>query len=77
MAGSCLSLSGSTACPAWNTASVSTDSSQYNQLCVISEPKRTVEMLISPSPFLENVSNITQFDKALSDYVSGSYVSSQ
>ncbi|KAJ6112942.1 hypothetical protein N7512_008266 [Penicillium capsulatum] len=31
MPGSCLSLSGSKACPAWGSASISTDSSQLNQ----------------------------------------------
>ncbi|KAJ5587565.1 uncharacterized protein N7459_003330 [Penicillium hispanicum] len=60
MSGSCLSLSGSTACPAWSSASVSTNSSQYGDF-----------------PWLQNVSNITQFDQSLSDYVSRTLVNSK
>ncbi|OQE31528.1 hypothetical protein PENSTE_c001G04463 [Penicillium steckii] len=59
MAG-CVSLSGSTACPSWDSASISTNSSQ-----------------IKDFPWLENVTNVTSFDKSLSDYVQGSYIETQ
>ncbi|CAI7611227.1 unnamed protein product [Penicillium glandicola] len=60
MSSSCISLSGSSACAAWNTSSISTSSSLYASF-----------------PFLENVSNVTDFDTSLKDYVNGSYVTSK
>ncbi|KAJ5782286.1 hypothetical protein N7457_004060 [Penicillium paradoxum] len=60
MSDSCISLSGSTACPAWSSSSITTSSSLY-----------------STFPFLRNVSNLTEFDNSLEDYVRGSYISSK
>ncbi|KAJ6019640.1 hypothetical protein N7522_001707 [Penicillium canescens] len=58
MSDSCISLSGSSACPAWASSSISTNSSLYGSF-----------------PFLKGVSNLTEFDDSLKDYVKGSYVS--
>ncbi|CAG8429385.1 unnamed protein product [Penicillium salamii] len=60
MSSSCISLSGSSACPAWSGSSVSTNSTLYGSF-----------------PFLKGVSNLTEFDDSLKDYVSGSYVNNK
>ncbi|KAJ5121303.1 uncharacterized protein N7515_009264 [Penicillium bovifimosum] len=60
MSNSCISLSGSTACPAWSSSSISTNSNLY-----------------STFPFLKTVTNLTQFDDSLKNYVRGTYVSSK
>ena len=41
-------------------------------------PRRSREgVLTVPSPFLKGVSNLTEFDDSLKDYVSGSYINSK
>lgn len=60
MSGNCIPLSGSTLCPAFNTSSISTNSSLYSDF-----------------PFMRNVSSLTDFDNALSDYMTGSYLKSK
>ncbi|EHA27855.1 hypothetical protein AAWM_02107 [Aspergillus awamori] len=57
MSGTCISLSGSTQCPAFDSSSVSTNSSLYTDF-----------------PFMQYVSNLTQFDNELSSYVMQGYV---
>ncbi|KAE8348781.1 hypothetical protein BDV28DRAFT_77929 [Aspergillus coremiiformis] len=53
----CISLKGSTRCPAWNTSSISTSSRLYTDF-----------------PFMQNVTDVAQFDQELSAYVKGSYI---
>ncbi|KAL4778253.1 hypothetical protein BJX76DRAFT_152397 [Aspergillus varians] len=60
MSGSCISLSGSTQCPAFNASSISTNSGLYTNF-----------------PFLQNVSNVADFDRELNSYVLGSYIESK
>ncbi|KAL4912404.1 hypothetical protein BDW62DRAFT_20550 [Aspergillus aurantiobrunneus] len=60
MSGTCISLSGSTQCPAFNVSSISTNSDLYTDF-----------------PFLQNVSNLEDFDRELNSYVLGSYVESK
>ncbi|KAL2865711.1 SH3 domain protein [Aspergillus lucknowensis] len=57
MSGTCISLSGSTQCPAFNISSISTNPNLFTDF-----------------PFLQNVSNLADFDRELSRYVLGSYV---
>ncbi|KAL3476081.1 hypothetical protein BJX99DRAFT_146949 [Aspergillus californicus] len=57
MSDNCISLSGSTQCPAFNISSISISSSLYTDF-----------------PFLQNVSNLADFDRELNSYVSGSYI---
>ncbi|KAJ5932582.1 hypothetical protein N7516_007071 [Penicillium verrucosum] len=56
----CISLKGSSACPAWSSSSISTSSSLYADF-----------------PFLKGVSNLTDFDNSLKDYINGSYISTK
>ncbi|RAK75819.1 SH3 domain protein [Aspergillus fijiensis CBS 313.89] len=60
MSSTCISLSGSTQCPAFNTSSISTNSSLYTDF-----------------PFMQYVSNLTQFDQELNTYVMQSFVKSK
>jgi hypothetical protein len=76
MAQSCISLSGSTQCSAFSSASISTDSTLVGFLYVLDqyhERLSTVNLIIL-SPFLQYVSSTATFDSELSSYVSTSYV---
>ncbi|PYH98044.1 hypothetical protein BO71DRAFT_406516 [Aspergillus ellipticus CBS 707.79] len=57
MSDTCISLSGSTQCPAFDSSSISTNSSLYTDF-----------------PFMQYVSNLTQFDTQISSYVMQGYV---
>ncbi|OJJ50804.1 hypothetical protein ASPZODRAFT_56634 [Penicilliopsis zonata CBS 506.65] len=60
MSDTCISLSESTACPAFNASSISTNSTLYADF-----------------PFLQYVSNVTDFDTQLRSYVSEAYVKAE
>ncbi|KAL3488879.1 hypothetical protein BJX62DRAFT_167506 [Aspergillus germanicus] len=60
MSGTCISLSGSTQCAAFNVSSISTNPTLFIDF-----------------PFLQNVSNLEDFDRELNSYVLGSYVESK
>ena len=74
LAQSCISLSGSTQCPGFNSSSVSTSPQLTAQLYVFHFPRRKLSALTCRSPFLAFVSNIQQFDDRLKVYTTSNYV---
>lgn len=73
MAQNCISLSGSTECPAFSNASISTDSTLAGYLYVIASSQHLPKLIVN-SPFLQYVSSTSTFDQQLSSYVQTSYV---
>jgi hypothetical protein len=79
LAQECISLSGSTACPAFNLASISLASNVTNLLYVLHLPERLSDFAIQLtlplySPFLKSVHDTVSFDQQLLSYVKTSYV---
>lgn len=73
LAQSCISLSGSTQCPGFNSSSISTSPALTAQLYVF-HPPRKLSALTCSSPFLAFVSNTQQFDDRLKVYTTSNYV---
>lgn len=73
LAQSCISLSGSTQCPGFNSSSISTSPQLTAQLYVF-RPPRKLSVLTCRSPFLAFVSNTQQFDDRLKVYTTSNYV---
>ena len=71
---SCIPLSGSTQCPAFNASSISTGSDLTGLLFVRSSTRHHIVINLLISPFLSFVSSREQFDTQLSEYVSSTYV---
>jgi hypothetical protein len=69
----CVSLAGSTACPAFNKASISTDTTLQGILCV-SQIHRLYLNTDNHSPWLSDVKSTTDFDQQLNNYVKQDYV---
>ena len=71
---SCISLSQSSQCPAFNSSSISTDSTLTGLLYVSSRQLWFWTLLThTPSPFLSTVTDIASFDQGLQTYVSGAF----
>ncbi|TAQ91602.1 hypothetical protein B7494_g70 [Chlorociboria aeruginascens] len=73
MAQNCISLSGSTQCPAFSASSISTDNELIGFLYVMTA-RTEMSFTNCHSPFLQYVSDTSTFDELLSAYVSTSYV---
>lgn len=73
LAQSCISLSGSTQCPGFNSSSISTSPELTAQLYVF-HSLRKLSALTYRSPFLAFVSNTQQFDDRLKVYTTSNYV---
>ena len=73
LAQSCISLSGSTQCPGFNSSSISTSPELTAQLYVL-HSLRKLSALTCHSPFLSFVSSTQQFDDRLKVYTTSNYV---
>lgn len=73
LAQSCISLSGSTQCPGFNSSSISTSPELTAQLYVFHPPRKLSAVTFSSS-FLAFVSNTQQFDDRLKVYTTSNYV---
>ena len=71
---SCVPLSGSTQCTAFESASISTNSKLTGFLWVQVEKKQHIQYWPMSSPFLSFVSSTETFDRQLSQYVNSTYV---
>lgn len=77
MAERCISLQGSTTCPSFQSASISTDSTLVGFLCVSHEFLVRMKHCVLTScysSFLQFVSDRASFDAQLESYVQTTYV---
>lgn len=73
MAQNCVSLAGSTQCSAFNTSSISTDSTLTGLLSVVLFIKFLLHALTPNSPFLTNVTDVTSFDTQIVQYIANAF----